>query len=655
MIKKLNRNLCLAGALCLCGLAIAQTNYDYSQLQREQLGRGLVAVRDSRDSVAISWRYLSSDPEDMACNVYRNGKLITKAPVSATTFFKEKFRDNGKAATYELRDAKDGKVMDTFTLPAKAPVGYINIPLNIPEAGVTPAGQEYTYTANDASIGDVDGDGIYEVILKWDPSNSHDNAHDGYSGNVYVDCYTLDGDQLWRIDLGKNIRAGAHYTQFMVYDLDGDGKAEVVMKTADGTVDGTGKVIGDADADWREKGDPTKPSGGDFPKGDPRGKPRPGDPLRNQGRILTGPEYLTVFSGETGEALATTKYIPPRGILSAWGDDRANRADRFLAAVAYLDGVHPSVVMCRGYYTRTVLAAYDWDGKNLTTRWVFDSDYPGFEAYGGQGNHNLRSIDVDGDGCDEIVYGQCTIDNDGRGLYSTGMYHGDAIHVTSMKPCDNSLQVWACHENRKDGSSFRDARTGEVIWQVKKAKDVGRCLAADIDPTNPGLEMWSSDPKSFEAEDGSGGVRNYKGEVINPDQKTLSINSAVWWDGDLCRELLDHNKVTKYNWEKGVAEPMAEFEGCSSNNGTKGNACLSGDILGDWREEVIMRTDDNSALRIYVSGIPTDYRFHTFLEDMPYRQGLTMQNVAYNQPPQVGFYFGSDFKPGMHVRGTTIK
>jgi rhamnogalacturonan endolyase len=274
----------------------------------------------------------------------------------------------------------------------------LNIPLDKPRGGTVPSGHTCEYIPNDASIGDVNGDGEYEIILKWEPTNVHDNAHDGYTGNVLFDCYRLNGEQLWRIDLGRNIRAGAHYTQFMVFDFDGDGKAEVVMRTADGTVDGKGKVIGDSNADHRE----------------------------TNGHLLTGKEYLTMFSGQTGEALHTIDYIPQRGNSSDWGDPRANRSDRFLACIAYPDGVRPSVVTCRGYYTRTVLAAFDWDGKKLSQRWIFDSNTPGNEGYAGQGNHNLRVGDVDGDGCDEIIYGSCAIDNNGTGLYTTGMGHGDA-------------------------------------------------------------------------------------------------------------------------------------------------------------------------------------------------------------------------------------
>lgn len=605
---------------------VAQPNYDFTKLKREHLGRGVIAVRENPSTVAVSWRYLSSDPMNESFDIYRNGEKINKHPVKDATFFQDTYAGT-EPALYTVKAIK-GKTESTYQLPANAPAGYLNIPLNRPEDGTTPSGQSYFYAPNDASIGDVDGDGEYEIILKWDPSNAHDNSHDGYTGPVIFDCYKLDGKHLWRIDLGKNVRAGAHYTQFMVYDLDGDGRAEVVMKTGDGTMDGKGKMIGNPDADYREAGT--------FDKKRNR--------LVNQGRILKGKEYLTVFSGLTGEALHTIDYIPERGNLMDWGDDRANRSDRFLACVAYLDGIHPSVVMCRGYYTRTVLAAFDWDGKDLKQRWVFDSNNPGCEDYAGQGNHNLRVGDVDGDGCDEIIYGSCAIDHDGKGLYSTKMGHGDALHLTHFDPSRKGLQVWDCHENKRDGSTYRDAATGEVLFQIKSNTDVGRCMAADIDPTCPGVEMWSL---------ASGGIRSVKGEVVKERVRGLSCNMAVWWDGDLLRELLDKNIVSKYNWEKGICERIAVFEGALSNNGTKATPCLQGDIIGDWREEVLLRTADNTALRLYVSTIPTDYRFHTFLEDPVYRISIATQNVAYNQPTQPGFYFGPELK-GTVFRGCKI-
>lgn len=632
--------------------AWAQPAYDMQNIQKEDLGRGMVCVRDG-DSVVISWRLLSDDNATTAFNVYADGKRLNPHPITGATFMKVKA--TGKDTSYRVATVdgtqESGRKDGTFTLRANASGQYISIPLRRPADGVTPDGQRYRYIANDASIGDVDGDGEYEIILKWDPTNSHDNSHEGFTGNVLIDCYRIPGigqtalkgkqtkadkqtdSFLWRIDLGRNIRAGAHYTQFIVYDLNGDGRAEVVCKTADGTRDGLGTVIGDSTADYRYEGLMDKQIDG---------KGRSGR-QRVSGRILQGPEYITVFSGLTGKALHTVDYMPPRGEVRSWGDNYGNRCDRFLACVAYLDGRRPSVVMCRGYYTKTYLAAYDWDGTHLALRWLFDSEATDKQRraadshalpYSGQGNHNLRVADVDGDGCDEITYGSMAIDNDGTGLYTTGMGHGDAIHLMPFYPDSTQLQVWDVHENQHDGSDFRDARTGRVIFQIKSNTDVGRGMAADIDPTNPGLEMWSSSQRGYFDVTGQ----------HHPTDVWIPQNSAVWWDGDLCRELLDRGAVSKYNWNTRRIDRLMQFEGCEFNNGSKSNPCLAADLLGDWREEVIVRTRDSQELRIYHTTIPTTRRFPCWMHDIPYRLSVATENVGYNQPREPGIYFASDMK-----------
>lgn len=614
------KTIAMATALMCTAAASAQAKYDTGSIQLEKLGRGVVAVRTSDGDVSVSWRYLTTDPENQAFDVYRDGRKINSRPVTDATCLKDSYK---AGAVYTVKPLRGGAT-GSYKMPADAPVGYLDIPLQRPELGVDPNGKEYFYTANDASVGDVDGDGEYEIILKWDPTNSHDNAHDGWTGPTLFDCYKLDGTRLWRIDMGNNIRSGAHYTQFMVYDLDGDGCAELVAKTADGTLDGTNTVIGDYRADWRNL----------------------------KGRIIAGPEYLTVFNGRTGKAMATVDYVPQRGNMKSWGDGYANRSERYLAAVAYLDGVHPSVVMCRGYYGRTVLAAFDWNGSELKNRWTFDSSTPGLEGYGGQGNHNLRVADVDGDGRDEIIYGQMAVDHDGKGLYTTGMYHGDAMHLVST-PENDKYYVWGCHENKKDGTTLREAATGKVILRYPSNNDIGRCCAADIDPTHPGVELWSPNTGGLRAFDGTriGPEHSFEGET----KARIPVNMLVWWDGDLNRELLDKNIISKYNPETGKCDRMLEMTDCMWNNGTKANPCLQADILGDWREEVLMRTADNKSLRLYVTPHTTPYRFHSFMTDPVYRISVATQNVAYNQPTGTGFYFGSDLKKGSKVLGTVIK
>lgn len=619
---------------------MAQPAYDLSRMNREQLNRGVVAVRNGQQ-VVVSWRTLMTDQVGEAYDVYRNGQKLNREPLTkGGTFFVDEQPLVGEA-TYEVRG---GQQNGRFVLAADAKDGYLPVKLQKPADGTTPDGQAFAYSANDASVGDVDGDGTYEIIVKWDPSNAHDNAHDGFTGPTLIDCYKIDGKLLWRIDLGINIRSGAHYTPFIVYDLDGDGRAELMVRTADGTRDGKGHVIGDGKADYRHR--PLPDAQNPTPEREWGKYNRPGRPMT--GRILTGPEYITVFNGLTGEAMDTKSYIPERGNLMDWGDNYANRSDRMLAGVGYFDGKRASAIFCRGYYTRTVIAAWDWDGMQLKNRWTFDTNNPEWASYAGQGNHNLRVADVDGDGKDEITYGAMAVDDDGRGLYNTGMGHGDAIHLMVFDPQSTKLQVWDCHENRKDGSELRDARTGEVIFQVKSKSDVGRCMAADIDPTNPGLEMWSSE---------SHGIRNIKGEVIysaqDPDDpqhqqhlmlngRHLSVNFGIWWDGDLLRELLDHETISKYDWKNHEIVDVKKFEGIVFNNGTKSNPCLAADIFGDWREEVIARTPDSSELRIFVSTIPTDYRINCLMEDIPYRLSTAAQNVGYNQPSEPGFYLGPD-------------
>ncbi|EIJ39275.1 hypothetical protein JoomaDRAFT_2287 [Galbibacter orientalis DSM 19592] len=564
-----------------------------AQHKMEDLNRGLVAIRTNPKEVYVAWRLLESDSKNVSFNVYRDGVLLNNQPIKQSTNFLDATIKN---ATYQIKAVLDNKEVLASEKVKVWQQNYLEIPLQIPQGGTTPDGVSYTYTANDASVGDLDGDGQYEVILKWNPTNAKDNSHEGYTGNVYIDAYTMTGKLKWRVDLGINIRAGAHYTQFMVYDLDGDGKAEMACKTADGTKDGLGNIIGETNKDYRNK----------------------------VGRITQGSEYLTVFDGETGKAISTTDYLPARGDLEAWGDTYGNRVDRFLGGVAYLDGQHPSLVMCRGYYTRTVIAAWDFKDGQLLKRWVFDTDDKVNQEYAGQGNHSLSIADVDEDGKDEIIYGSMTVDNDGTGLYTTGLGHGDALHVSDFDPNRPGLEVFMPHENKKDGVTFRSARTGEIIWQHKKNIDVGRGLAADIDSTHLGAEFWAM---------GDMGVYNVKGKVV--DSKIPSINFAIWWDNDLQRELLDGTTISKY----GIGT-IFTAENCSSNNGTKATPSLQADLFGDWREEVMFRTSDNSALRIYINSDVSTRRLTTLMHNRQYRMAIVWQNVGYNQPPWPSFYLG---------------
>ena len=584
----------------------------------ERLGRGVVAIHREDGKAFVSWRLLGDDPEGVAFNLYRSTDAAPAIKLNAerldqSTNFVDASIDFSKTNSYSVRPVVNGKEREAgkpFTLAANTTaIPYISIPLRASAA----------HAPNDASVGDVDGDGEYEIIVKREV-RPRDNSQRGATGETLLEAYKPDGSFLWTINLGKNIREGAHYTQFMVYDLDGDGRAEVACKTADGTIDGRGKVIGDPKADYRNPA----------------------------GYALDGPEFMTIFEGLTGRALATTDYLPARGRVSDWGDNYGNRVDRFLAAVAYLDGTRPSLVMCRGYYTRTVLVAWNWREGKLSRVWTFDSDdgTPGNRAYRGQGNHNLRVGDVDADGRDEIVYGACVIDDDGKGLYSTGLGHGDAIHLSDLDPERPGLEIFNIHERPKHphGAEFRDARTGKVLWS-KSSPDVGRGITMDIDPRHLGWESWASGP-------GLAGVWNVKGETI-ADRKPRSCNFGVWWDGDLLRELLDRTSIGKWNWTDSTETILLQAEGCSSNNSTKATPCLCADILGDWREEVIWRSADNKELRVYTTTIPTERRLPALMHDPQYRLSVAAQNVGYNQPAEPGFYLGEGLKISPRPRIST--
>ena len=471
--------------------------------QLEDLDRGLIALRRSTSQIYVGWRMLGTDPDTVAFNLYRstNGGAAIKlnsVPLTQTTDYVDSTANMTATNAYYVRPIIAGIELapsDSFMLDANAPVRqYLNIPLQIPAGGMVPDYQNpgmflpFTYNANDASVGDLDGDGQYEIILKWDPSNSHDNSQSGFTGNTLIDAYKLDGTLLWRIDLGQNIRAGADYTQFIVYDLDGDGKAEVAMRTAPGTKDGQGNDV---------------LLGSDNPNTDYR---------NSSGYNLTSPEYLTIFDGETGAERVTVPYLPDRVNVSQWGDSYGNRVDRFLMSVAYLDGVHPSLVLGRGIFgpqsgftARNELTAWDFNGTDLNLRWWFKAGPTQNSNYVAQGVYVMTPADVDGDGKDEIVYGAMVVDDDGTGLYSTGRGHGDALHVGDLDPSNPGLEIFMPQEDTSIGdhraSILRDGDTGVILAApfVRPADvtagnfpDVGRGVALDIDPNSPGYEFWDS-------------------------------------------------------------------------------------------------------------------------------------------------------------------
>jgi rhamnogalacturonan endolyase len=654
---------------------LAQKPADTSVSQMEKLDRGLVVFPTSSTDVFVSWRLLGTDDVNTTFQLLKNGQVVKDNIIQATSL-----SISGKTTDeFQIVTLKNGVEVER-TNPVKPWSGsYLQLPLDRPEGGVISGWKPYnsstkkyedavdmpyTYSPNDCSVGDVDGDGQYEIFVKWDPSTSQDNSiGSGNSGSVYIDCYKLDGTKLWRIDLGDNIRAGAHYTQFMVYDFDGDGKAEMMCKTAPGSKDGVGNYVSAAATETAIKNvDNTK------------------DWRVSGGRIDGGQEYLTVFNGLTGAAIHTIAYYPNRNakaeLSEAKGsfnwDDRSgktdkgsygNRGERYLAAVAYLSGpeANPSGIFCRGYYTYAYLWAVDFDGQQLKHRWLHRSDSKtqysvvdenmnesakitppacssglGKNTMYANGNHNLSVADVDGDGKDEIIWGSAAVDDDGKLLYSVGFGHGDAIHLGDLNPDRPGLELFDVHEEKGTYAwDIHDAATGEILWKGgQSGADNGRGLAADIVANSRGYEFWSA-YGGFDSGSRNQNPFNTIGGLQAGTSKP-SMNFRIYWDGDAQDELLDGVTISKYGGSTlGVGRSSITGQ---SNNSTKATPCLSADIFGDWREELILRNSTDDGLNIYTTATTTYYRVPTLMHDHTYRMAVCWQNVAYNQPPHLGYY-----------------
>ncbi len=638
----------------------------------EKLDRGVVAVKTD-DGVFISWRRLGTEPADTQFSLYRNQELVTEGAIT-------NYVD------------PDGNLGDKYTVVANGEMSdsvdvledqYIEIPLQDPPESTALImdrnGVYYgSYAPGDGTYGDLDGDGEYEIIMLWNPSDAKDAASAGQTGKAYIDAYKLDGTFMWRIDMGYNIRAGAHDTQLCVADFDADGAAELIVRTADGTIDGQGNVIGDA-----SKGETYESSWAAM----------------NGGKNLQGPLYVTCFDGETGEALDTIDYYPNNvsgstSVSLSFGDDFGNRSERYNGTIAYLDGKQPSAVFGRGYYMgkngqqRMAAAAYDFRNGELSLRWTFDTADSGNSQYVGNGNHNIEAADLDGDGKDEVCIGAMAWDDDGSVLWCTGLGHGDAMHIGDFDPTKEGLEILTAHE--ESGNAFDDpltaplklkealgvdqsaetfnwgltlqsASTGEFIQAYAGQKDTGRGIIDNIGYGDSYYVMWGAASTGYHDNEG-----NDLGDL------GLAMNGRIYWDGDLQSELQDHRGagqeivISKWNDTAKSVEEVFVPEDTHSINSTKGNTNGQGDIIGDWREEfvsyvitdeqveestetikgnwdqdvevTVSRPSYKYALRIYTTTIPTEYNFYTLAHDDVYRNSSGAYNNCYNQPPHISWY-----------------
>lgn len=632
-------------AAALAGLALSTQ----AQQVKEKLNRAPVAVKTSQ-GILVSWRSLTSDAKETTFSVYRNGKLLASNISDVTNWLDTE----GKPGDIYRIETSKGEKSEATAWNNMFTSFDVKRPAAIKSGNTTGR-----YRPDDMAVGDVDGDGNYELILKWMPDNQRDSgSKKGFSSPIIISAYKMDGTPLWKkdINIGPNVRSGNHTTQLVVFDLDGDGKAEVVCKTAPGSTDGNGNYVTEVGDAKIKAVDNTK----SYVNGD--------------GLVTDGEEFLTVFNGETGAAMNTIWYSPSRSgvdfptegcpVSSFFGDANCNRSERFNAAVAYLDGLDklPTAIFQRGYYKNCFIWAVDWNGKNLSTRWLhkgLSGKWETVDASGnvlssgsgnssfGQGVHGISVGDVNTDGCDEICIGSATIAHDGKLLCATGKGHGDAIHLADLCPDRPGLEVMMPHEESPYGYDVHDATTGELLVSATGTSDNGRGLAADFIPANRGYEFWSS---------ADGNIYDCAtGKVVY--SKKPDTNFRIYWTGDPFDQTFDGRydsntgksapRIRNFNTASGSIATFQEFSDYGSpmsGNTTKATPCLQADLLGDWREELIMfqyesdYTSPTCNILIYSTPEPTKYKVPCLMEDHVYRMGVVWQNSSYNQPPHLGYY-----------------
>lgn len=548
----------------------------------EKLNRGLAAIPLDEKRVYLSWRLLKQDPAGVAFNVYRSAaggaaSRVNKAPIVRTTDFVDEGAPADAECSWFVRPVvKGSELEDSERVSLIAPriaTGYRAIKLKDITRGVDRVG-----------IGDLNGDGTYDFVVKH-PAGTVDPGRVVPSQATYkIDAYDgKTGEFMWRIDLGWNINHGIWFSPMVVRDLDGDGKAEVCLRTA-------------PYAATREEA---------FDGG--------------KGFVLQGPEYLGVYDGATGKEIDKADWIE-RGQPQEWADHSGNRSSRHMLGVAYLDGKTPAVLVVRGTYGMMRVDAWMLQDKKLKKIWRWTNERAPFK-YQGQGQHSIKVGDIDGDGKDEILNGSIAIDNDGRTMWSTGLGHGDRFYLTDADPSRPGLEVWYTIEDPhpQNGVSLWDAKTGNLIFGVDEPTNdnqVAGGLVGDIDPKYPGMEVWAD--KYFFTSKG----QRIPGAV--PPQ-----NELVWWDADLLRELLSRGVISKWQGPE-----LGKIQGFTQH---------VADILGDWREEII--TFSGGELRIYSTTIPAADRRVTLMQDPIYRHDVTHRSMGYPHVPMTSYYLGVSSSP----------
>ena len=629
--------------------------------QMEKLDRGLIAIKTD-GGVYLSWRLFDNEDnifgsadKNVSFNVYRDGKKISEVAT------KTNYVDSTIGTNYSVAPVINGVEGEKCNPVTAYNNSYFDIPLLKPddETIYDPSNNKlatYSFFPADCSTGDVDGDGEYEIIVKW-TSHERDVGTPAYSGTVHLAAYKLDGTKLWKndIELGKNVYSSAHTLQFLVYDFDGDGKSEVICQTSLGSKDGQGKYVSNAaQTDEEIKAITDKENS-------------TADYRSSSGVITKGEEFLTVFNGETGAAMDTISLPTTRGSENGvdYGDDFGNRSNRFVSDIAYLDGEKPYAIYLRGYYfgrngkQRTSIAGISWDGTALSPTYRFDTQkgqegyYDGAYQYVGNGNHNCTVADVDNDGKDEFITGALCMevndDNEFRPKWCTYLQHGDALHIGNYDPTHTGFEFFTVHEDSGTnslsgnditldfGMSVIDAETGNIMFHEGASADTGRGVMANVGAGGY-YQIWSAKNSARQ----SNGGTDFTTATSLTGRNTPSMNFRIFWDGDLYDNLLDGANITDWNGRNMSNIFSARNYDCVSINGTKANPSLQADLFGDWREEVVYPTTNGMALRVFSTTDTTDYKIKTLMQDPVYRSGVAAEQTAYNQPPHVGFYMGKE-------------
>ena len=629
-------------------------------------------------SAVISWRLLKTDPSNIAFDIYKSvdGEAevkLNEEPISNTTSWVDADIDVSKTNVYRVTLANQTETLCDYTFTSEMAEKFyheIRLNLNVPDASIT-------YSPDDIQLGDLDGDGELEIVVKREP---YDGANMGvwFNGTTLLEAYKMDGTFLWQIDLGINIRSGSHYTSYILYDFDGDGLCEIAFRSSEGTKFADGKIITDANGkinDYRNR----QTDGKGWYSGAAIARD-PNDPstATTCGLIMEGPEYISICRGYDGREITRIDNIPRGGEGSKvsrakywseyWGDDFGNRMDRFFIGVAYLDGIpdeatgvrttNPSLIISRGIYKNWQVWALDLKGNELVPRWKFDTaDHA--SKWKGMCSHCFRVADLDGDGKDEILYGSAAIDDDGSELWCNGNGHGDILHVGKFIKDRSGLQIVASFEEAKDyegqGNGYAcqviNARDGSMITGHGRnlpvdASDVGRCIVADVDPDSPDFEYWSSTQEGMFSCNGTGLVSTTYPTGIGSG---VMYNVAIYWSGQSTREMLDRGCIVSYKANPDVNKSnknrLIAFDLYGSNQGnhaSKYNPCYYGDFLGDYREEVILGSSDYKSIYIFSTNHPTTHRLPHLMTDHNYDMSQAMQNMGYNQGTNLGYYVGAE-------------